>query len=94
MSNIFEKSLYKPSLIVYYFFEDFRYIINYLAKMDLSINADYNSNRTVNVVVSPTTGGKFQLEVLKEDTVVQLRRKIARHLQMPGEKLKIVFREK
>ena len=62
--------------------------------MDLSINADYNSNRTVNVVVSPTTGGKFQLEVLKEDTVVQLRRKIARHLQMPGEKLKIVFREK
>lgn len=94
MSNVFEKSLYKPSLIVYYFFEDFRYIINYLAKMDLSINADYNSNRTVNVVVSPTTGGKFQLEVLKEDTVVQLRRKIARHLQMPGEKLKIVFREK
>lgn len=62
--------------------------------MDLSINAEYDSNRAVNVVISPTTGGKFQLEVLKEDTVVQLRRKIARHLQMPGEKLKIVFREK
>ena len=62
--------------------------------MDLSINSDYNSNRTVNVVVSPTTGGKFQLEVMMEDDVVQLRRKIARHLQMPGEKLKIVFREK
>ena len=61
---------------------------------DHIVDLSSKEHKLINVVVSPTTGGKFQIEVFRSDTIDELRKKIARHLQMPGEKLKVIFRQK
>ena len=62
----------------------------------IMINMEPNDRKEqlIKVIVCPTTGGQFQIEINPEDSVDNLRRKIARHLQMPRERLKVVFQQK
>uniref|UniRef100_H2YCM7 Ubiquitin-like domain-containing protein n=1 Tax=Ciona savignyi TaxID=51511 RepID=H2YCM7_CIOSA len=48
----------------------------------------------ITLSVCPTTGGNFELEIGSDDSIEGLRRKIARHLQTPRERLTILFKEK
>uniref|UniRef100_H2YCM4 Ubiquitin-like domain-containing protein n=1 Tax=Ciona savignyi TaxID=51511 RepID=H2YCM4_CIOSA len=51
-------------------------------------------HKTITLSVCPTTGGNFELEIGSDDSIEGLRRKIARHLQTPRERLTILFKEK
>lgn len=52
------------------------------------------SNQQFDIVVCPTTGGQFEVSVLPNETVSELRKKIARQLRTPQERLKLLFKEK
>ena len=60
------------------------------------INMEPNDRKEqlIKVLVCPTTGGQFEIEISPEESVDDLRRKIARHLQMPRERLKVIFQQK
>nr|XP_018668499.1 midnolin homolog isoform X1 [Ciona intestinalis] len=52
------------------------------------------TQQSITLSICPITGGTFDLEVRASDSVEELRKKIARHLQTPKERLTILFKEK
>ena len=64
----------------------------------VSINSQFVSinktNKQINIIVCPTTGGQFEVSVYPHETVSELGKKIARQLQTPQERLKLLFKEK
>ena len=63
---------------------------------NIKINMEPNdrNEQLIKILVCPTTGGQFQIEMDPNDSVDNFRRKIARHLQMPRERLKVIFQQK
>ena len=48
----------------------------------------------IKILVRPTTGGQYEIAILPQDTVTNLRRKVAREIQIPQERLKLLFKDK
>lgn len=51
------------------------------------------SSKMFTVAICPTTGGQFDIELSKSETIDDLRRKISRHLQTPKERLQLLHKE-
>ena len=48
----------------------------------------------VEVHVSPTTGGQFQLRVATSDSVEYLRRLVSKRLRVPKERICLLYRDR
>lgn len=48
----------------------------------------------ITITVSPTTGGQFDLDVLKTDSVESLKKLISKRLRVPKERICLLYRER
>lgn len=48
----------------------------------------------ITITVSPTTGGQFDLSVLKTDSVESLKKVISKRLRVPKERICLLYRER
>lgn len=57
-----------------------------------AVSVDETSEITI--TVSPTTGGQFDLSVLKTDSVESLKKVISKRLRVPKERICLLYRER
>ena len=48
----------------------------------------------IKVLIEPTTGGNFEVEIPEDCSIEELRRRVARKLQTPKDRLTLLFRER
>ena len=53
-----------------------------------------NTPREISLSIAPTTGGGFEIQILEDSSVDQLRWRVARKLQTPRDRLTFLHRDK
>lgn len=60
----------------------------------LVANVSVDETSEITITVSPTTGGQFDLSVLKTDSVESLKKVISKRLRVPKERICLLYRER
>jgi len=53
-----------------------------------------SDSQSMRIIVCPATGGQFDIEIDKHETVEELLKRISRHLQTPRDRLKVLHKDK